>query len=1011
MFDKYSKRNTKSMSNKRNCLKHLFLISLITMIFGVSCNMGSSAISERQDLTITPKINNLSTASIIPSTPTPVKLRFELLQEGEKEKEVVLDYAGSSASYTLEDVLVGSYDIYVYGLDSSDKEIMKGGPKQFTVKPNSSNNVSISLDYISEGTGSLKVTISWNPSELSDSPISDAIKSGRLGFLGFFGSGAHAGETLKGDKVDDGQVTNLIHRVEDISTGKFEYIEETVPSTGSTGADIYFIVYTWDENGDVIALAKTFYTSVTVYDNLESVPDANETYNFRLDSSTIEGYISNVSSATVNAKPDPSSPKDTLIVTWENPVFSADIYPITVNVWLTDESGNIKGTETFKYDNKAAAENEKSATFSNLSSLSKYDVWFSIEGSIGYSKEEIKLEDVNPKIEVQSIAFPDGFSATYTAGQSVEITPVFTPDEATVKDFTIKEKTGKNGISVDGTKVSFDHAGSYTLTITSKDNPEATADFPVTIKLAKTASVSAKATDNSILVKWSAVADADGYKIIRTAGDGTTAEFNAKNVTEYEDSAVLGGETYTYAVQAIKNDDTEGIFTSEATDSSSVSISVFGIQVILPNVATAEFSTVLQPLADEYMDISDSEKDSITIGFSGEVEYSDGVNADTYTWKLNGTTLKSGSYSEAGTFTLDYTEHKTAFHLGSDDSVNTLTVEISVDGKKARTATVSFHVLKGNPGTVVNITDANGDGKVIYNSSSDRTEKLTLNLYGNEIQPLISWSIDEDDKNIATIDENGNLTVLKSGTVTVNAKVNALGEKGIVTKEIECYVPIIDIKLSEPSNKRLIKDKTGVDVEPSYLSTTFTITISGPDGVTPTKTVNDVALEYNSSYISIEGSGTTRTITAVGGGNTTIIAKADEAMSNGFEIIAHDFDLYYSTENNLVTGQSIIVVGDVGSGKSYDLWIKTSNSVETTHSIPSIFDIEWCLSNEEGGPLTSGVKNTDELSDWFQLWIADSNNMHTTLTRASNGSTRNAGMILSDSSGDVARIYFEAHRL
>lgn len=1009
MFDKYSKRNTKSMSNKRNCLKHLFLISLITMIFGVSCNMGSSAISERQDLTITPKINNLSTASIIPSTPTPVKLRFELLQEGEKEKEVVLDYAGSSASYTLEDVLVGSYDIYVYGLDSSDKEIMKGGPQQFTVKPNSSNNVSISLDYISEGTGSLKVTISWNPSELSDSPISDAIKSGRLGFLGFFGSGAHAGETLKGDKVDDGQVTNLIHRVENISTGKFEYIEETVPSTGAAGADIYFIVYTWDENGDVIALAKTFYTSVTVYDNLESVPDANETYNFRLDSSTIEGYISNVSSTTVKATPDTSSPIDTLIISWENPVFSADIYPITVNVWLTDESGNIKGTETFKYDNKAAAENEKSAKFSNLSSLSKYDVWFSIEGSIGYSKEEIKLEDVNPKIEVQSIAFPDGFSATYTAGQSVEITPIFTPDEATVKDFTIKEKTGKNGISVDGTKVSFDHAGSYTLTITSKDNPEATADFPVTIKLAKTASVSAKATDNAILVKWSAVADADGYKIIRTAGDGTTAEFNAKNVTEYEDSAVLGGETYTYTVQAIKNDDTEGNFTSEATASSSVSIPVFGIQVILPNVATAEFSTVLQPLADEYMDISDSEKDSITIGFSGEVEYSDGVKADTYTWKLNGTTLKSGSYSEAGTFTLDYTEHETAFHLGSDDSVNVLTVEISVDGKEPRTAPVSFHVLKGNPGTVVNITDANGDDKVIYNSSSDRTEKLTLNLLGNEIQPLISWNIDEDDKNIATIDEYGNLTVLKSGTVTVNAKVNALGNEGIATKEIACYVPIVDIKLSEPSNNRLIKNKTGVDVvNPSYLSTTFTITISGPDGVTPTKTVDDVAFEYNSSYISLDGTGTTRTIIAVGGGNTTVVAKADNAVSAGLEIMAHDFDLCFNNESEPATGSSRTVTGDglIGNYRDYPLVIKNTNTVDS-ENLSAIFNADWCISNKRSNELVANKQD----DGYFKINQNGNDIFSATLSRGLNAYWYKAGVILMNKSDNkpVVEIWFRAN--
>ena len=964
MFDNLVVYNCRNVRNtavggwrkimKRNVLLAILAI-LITLLI-VSCNMsGISAPSEYQNLTISPAMNTASTASLIPSTPTPAKLRFELWHDGNADTKTTLDYAGPDASYVLEDVPVGTYDIYVYGLDSEEREIMKGGPKTFTVKPNSSNNVSINLDFLAESTGSLSVTISWNPSELSDSPISDAIESGRLGFLGFFGSGEHAGETLRGDKVDDGQVSNLIHRVDNVSTGTYEYTEVSVPSTGDEGADIYFIVYTWDDNGDVIALAKTFYTSVTVYDNLESVPDANETYNFRLDGSTIEGYISNVSAATVKAEPDPSSPKDTLIVTWENPVFSDDIYPITVSVWLTDESGRIIGSkESFDYADKTAAEKNGSAKFGNLSSLKKYDVWFSVEGSIGYSKEEIKLENVNPKIGVQSISFPEDFASAYTAGQSIEIVPVFTPEEATDKSFTVSVKDkADDGLTIDGAKVTFSHAGSYTLVITSGDNPDASAELPVTVKLGKPSSVSAEANDTGILVKWSAVEDAEGYKIVRTAGDGSIAEFTSGNEkVEYTDLAVFGGEKYSYSVQAIKNDDSEGLYTGEAVVSAEVEIPVFGIQVILPTVATADFGTVLQQIANEYMNIKDTEKDSITIGFSGEVEYSDGVKADTYTWKLNGTVLKSGNYSEAGIFTLDYTnlEHAAAFHIGSDDSVNSLIIEISADGKKPRTSTAYFHVLKGNPGTVVDITDADGDGRVVYNSSEDRTEKLTLNLKGNTIEPLISWSVAEDDKDIVSIDKNGNVTSLKMGSATVTAEVLATGETAEF--EVVSYVPAKTIKIVDNGSKDLIFPSNSVDIlDESIYKRQLAVEVTAVNGET-------VPSEYIGKYSSaIEWtSGDTSALTVTNGfieakgkaiNSVTITAASSDDSSISDSISYATIELDITVEGTRTYGNEEDIVGSwitSPTARKLSLWSANDYLTSDNFSLKG-FSGRWAITN------------------------------------------------------------------
>ena len=985
-------------------------LSVLLVVLAVSCNMTGTRVSERQNLTINPKIVDISTASLVPTSPTPSKLRFELWREGKEEVTKTLDYAGQGSSYVIEDVLVGTYSVYVYGLDADDKEIMKGGPVSFTVKPNSSNSCKVDLDFLSEKYGSVAVKITWDSSELSDSPISEAIESGRIGFLGFFGSGEYKDKTLKGDTVDESSAYNLIHWVENAAADEFLYKESSVPSTGSAGADAYFIIYTYDEDNNVIALAKTFYTTLIVYDNLESIPDANEVYNFHIDSSTIEGYISNVSASTVTAEPDPSSPVDTLIVSWDNPVFSSDIYPITVNVWLTDKSNRIMGSkQSFVYANKDAASDRGSAKFSQLSSSEKYDVWFSVEGAIGYSKEEIKLENVNPKISVQSIAFPKGFASAYTAGQRIQIEPVFTPTEATVRDFTVKEKANSDDISFDGANVTFDHAGSYTLVITSMDNSEASAEHPVTVRLGKPSSVSAEAENDGIVVSWTPVADADGYAITRTSEDGSSVDFMPGAVSEYKDMAVLSGEKYTYSVKAIKNNDNEGLYTGDAEISTEVSTPEAGIQVSIPGIVTADFSSVLDALVNEYMDITDPKRDSISVGFTGEVTDSNGNNAENYTWKLNGNLLKSGDFSEAGTLTLSYEEYEAAFHLGSDDNVNYLTVEVRLAGQTPRTSTVAFHVLKGNPGTIIGIADADDDGRVVYNSADNRTEKLTLNLSGNTIEPLITWSIADDDKDIASIDANGNLTVLKSGIATVNAIVNALGDTGTATAEIQCYVPVTEITLSQPSNNRLIISKDGVTVSnSSYSSISFDITMKGSDNLIPTMTVDQLTMDYDTGIIDVSTSGKNRIVTPKSAGSSVlkISSKEDNVSSNELIFNVHDLHIYINDLNTDVTGHdSYEIAGGVFSDKRYNLYVRTSNISETVDTLP--FFTKWCMADKEGADQPLNY-NTTVSTNSPGIWLkVEGSGWDGAVIRASNTDVRNVGVIISDVDGEIAQVFFQ----
>lgn len=992
------------MDRNRNAWCLAMLIALVLTLF--SCTFQPEKVSEKASLTVKASYRGIQTASLIPSTPVPAQVKFELRSGDNLKKEAgPFDYDGSNGSYVIDDIYIGTYDVYAYGLDAEGRTIMMGGPKEFTVKPVDTNSVTIPLELMYAEYGSVALTLSWDTAGLSDTPIAAAIQSNRLGFLALYGDGENAGKTLDCIEVTDGNIYDLITWV-DAPKGSAIYTVDNVPSTGKEAENVYFAIYTHDGSGKVTVLAKSFYTTLTVYDNLESIPDANETYNFQISSSTVEGYISNVPMESVEAT---ATSETSITVTWDNPVFSADVYPITVTAWLTDKSGKIAGNKPdFTFADKEKASAGGKADFSYLSSDETYSFWTKVTGSAGYSKEEVRLDGITTKIRVESIAFPEGFSNTYSAGDKVLIEPVILPAEATNREFTLTEKSGAEGnVTIDEEgNVSFLHAGKYTLVLKSLDSEDLpAAEMEVTVRLGKPETVTAEAGDGSVIIEWTAVEDADRYIITRTAGDSSD-EIDAGNVLTYEDTMVLSGVSYTYSVKAVMDEGEE--FTGDATEAAApVEIPEKGIQIILPSIPAADFSSVLEALDGKYINTADPDASSITIGFDANVTAGE-HSAVKYEWFINDKPVLSGDAGSALKFTIRASDADSiGLHIGGDDSVNWLMVKVTLDDDTVLSSTRAFHVLKGNPGTLGNITDADGDNRVVYRSSDDNSEKLTLTMNGNTIDPLATWSIDEDDEAIAEIDETGVLTVKKAGTATVYATVGALGENATASAEIECYVPITGITLSEPENRRLIKDKTGVDVvNTDYVSADFTIAISGPDGLTPTLTADAVKLEYNTSYISIEGTGATRTIKAVGGGNTTVIAKADDAESNSFEMIAHDFDIYFTSEDNPVTGTSVHVEGKPVSGNTYNLWIKTSNASESTDKLTSIFNnIAWRMSDKEGQQLSESRTEFD--SDWIKLYISGSG-VTGSITREANDKKRNAGVILYDLNGQVAQVYFEA---
>ena len=179
------------MSNKRNCLKHLFLISLIILIFA-SCSPSSNGISETASLLVEAHQKGISVASIAPTTPEPVKYVISLIQGDNTQSWEFEPEEIKSGSVQIDDIKVGTYDLYIAGYslyeegEDGQKIQVVEGSNPVIIKPNTSNIAVITLSYLSTGTGTISLKIDWSSLTQKGNLISDALDRKSIGFLAFY---------------------------------------------------------------------------------------------------------------------------------------------------------------------------------------------------------------------------------------------------------------------------------------------------------------------------------------------------------------------------------------------------------------------------------------------------------------------------------------------------------------------------------------------------------------------------------------------------------------------------------------------------------------------------------------------------------------------------------------------------------------------------------------------------------------------------------------------------------
>lgn len=912
-------------------MKKFFLnaLSILMVILAVSC---SAALDEaaRGDL----RIRIVGSRSVMPQYPE-VDSYSVSLTDG--PQTVGPQTFGVDDDIVIEDILVGSYTLTVEGLEDNVTVLSKT-QTEVKISPNGTD-VAITLDFLSEGTGTVIIPISWadvsNPSQLLEA----AIANKDLGFQAFF-------------TADNTPLTEKIQWAteEDFENKSMTYTAEGINKTEN--ASVYFKIFMQGDDGsEPFAVARAFDTKITVYPNLVSKPDANENENFTIGDSTID-YIFNVqnpkSVATLGHE------ATSVDVTWTYPNLWGTYSGNVIVKLLASDGSDIGRTQEVAFSNENKSNNK--VTFDNLDATETYKVSFQIildDG--GVSEEEILLDNVHVEASVTSISFT-GLNDSYVMGDSAELEVTVLPEHAVDKTYTILVDNNENGeVSIiDNKKIIFNKSGAYTINVKSNDKTVTdegerfSADpITVTVKLAAPSSFKAENGDDGIVLTWDAVDSATGYKIIRTENNGTPKEISVEGGTTgiLTDTEVRLSTKYDYTIQAIRKD-VEGKFDS-TTSSANITTLEPSVSITLPPedvFNTENLTPFLSGIKSQVL----TTEDPILIKIESPIE------GATYTWYLNGHKIEDSSTD----FIISVENYGNYLKGLSAVTENTLSLEVSKNGKISSGTTTFLFATVISDADITGITVTEGDAnKVVLGSPITLSATISDNS-----KPEIRWT--SSNGSVATVDQTGVVTAVNDGTATITAEIISNGSKESI--DVTTYIPAENVVITNETGRDfMFMRKDGVTVESGFDTVTLKAIATRNDELTISEAAKVITWSESSESINLSSAtGETVNVNSVdktSGGDFQILAETADVKNTSTTVHVHDMDIFIKesgqSDYNLATNRTVSTANaNPVNDKTFNLKVDYSCITESDyHDSSNGLSVVWGFTGQEGNYNAGGA--------------------------------------------------------
>ena len=931
--------------------KTLTILSLVILALLASCADEPVNIGERTSVEIKTG-DGVKTRTILPTAPD--ISTYTVTLDGESE-----DYTNTFAKdvpITFDNVLVGAYTVKVEAKDS-DEVTVATGSVEANITASGSNSITVPLEYLTEGTGRMEVEITWDGRTNGQGPFDEAVKGESLGFQ------------AKNNETGEAYGNLIWADEDDLANKKLTYVAEGLaPSTGTT---IYFDIYTKVDGEDQV-IARTFYTVVQVISNLTSRPDSNETDNFKITDESIIQYLKNVIKSTVTSQINAEDPEGKIDITWNYPKLSNGTFNASLTVSLYRESDDqLMGKESFEYSNETDLKSGR-CTFgteeSPLSPTETYYVTFQNRNATGYSQKLRALDGIRTKVKIENIELTSTINEYYTMGDTIDVVATITPDTATDKRYTISVDK-PDGVTIDeeAKTVTFNRAGDYTITVTATDNAKKQASQSTYVKLSTPGDFELRKGNEGIRIYWDAVESATGYEITRTV-DGLeegnkTIAIESGETTEYLDTDIYAGKTHTYSIKAVSTEE-NGKYNSEASSTLSETTEGTTISIIPPADITAENLPAINFNHNYLVDGTETGNDkySLSVSLASSIE-----GATLYEWLLNGVVIKSGTEFSSEVQNITITVDDENVKIDSSENENSLMLRVTVEGKQYST-TGKFYVVS----TVldnITITNPTGNNRVTLGTPLQLDVEFTPSVEELGYTPTVTWSVVSENNGVIELSENGLVTAINDGEVTIRVTADATGVYDEIT--VDTYIPAEYIEITNTTGRDfMFMAKTGVTVENGFDEVSLSAVAKRNDDKTISEEARVItwSLPANTSNLTLSAT-SGETVTAESVDNTSggdiVITVATADITNTRTVHIHDMDIYIKRDSSndfeKVTGGTYQTYNI--SDRTYNMKVAYSCSSSNTFdkNTSNNLNVNWCFS--EGGTQVGSI--------WFYVTITN----------------------------------------
>ena len=959
-------------------MKKIFIFLFTLLLILTSCSQVEleSVVNTKTTSSVKILINNANSRTITPNRPNFNSFSISIVEnvaESPKSTSKTVTSEEASAPIEFDNIKIGSYTVKVDAYDEHKTKVAYG-EAQLNVQANSDNTVNVKLDYLSEGTGSFNVNISWKDLTNLANPFGEAIERNSLGFVAY--------DVENNCNLNGADITWL--DPEQIQARRFNYSQSGIPAT--KGKVISFRIYTkLDGDSDIQCIAETFTTVIQIIPNLMSTPDLNEDENFKITNNRVNFYAKNVNPSTINViYGEGEKAASEITVTWKYPKLSNGNYNGKLEVFLKDNNGTqIGNTQVFNYNQ---SKSEGSATFTGLSTSNTYSVYFYNESETGYSAVLKGASGIKTKVLVTGINFASEIPQNLTMGGYSEVLAHVLPSNATNSSYTL---TVTDGAYVSGNKtVVFPSSGRYTVTATSDDNPNISVTSSEIVVNLATPVVRTSIVDDGFLIEWNEIAGATKYILTKTSNDPSNSSLITKELTtnSYTDTDQnYSGITYTYKVQAISAD---SALNSAVSQEASIALACPTITIELPNdFIKVSLQDALNAATgnNPYM----TKSHSLSLNIQSPVE---GITE--YAWYLNGSLLVRGDYNAVKQYLIS--PENAYLDTSSVETSNTLMLTIVKDGY-TYSATTYFKYIESDPGEIIFKLKSD---TVVYN------EPVTLSYsFENLVSttPEIEWT--SSDTNIATVDSNGQVTALRDGEFNITATIVSTGRSKTIS--MKTFIPISNIEFYELPTDYLIVPLSngGVYIKDSkYASVDLKnyVKVTTADG-----TVYDCKNNWDKVQNRIEWSSPNNDYTLI---SSTVVTQngivTPNKDSNGGTAVIN----VKSKESDVSASKNINI-------RRYDVKFngttKTGKTVEVKWTFGKTHTLEVIASPSNEGISYQWSFDGDSIStsmglEGTNLELVDSTNVKCTLKTHSNDYSKpTIGVIIYENSNPTCYVHFK----